>query len=117
MQRLNRMRRSWFRECEMGGIVLAGGKSARMGQDKACLPYRGTTLLAHVVATVRSVAGPVLVVADVAEKYALPDRMPVVGDLFPGTGPLGGLVTGLSHVAARGSYHVVVACDMPRLNP
>jgi len=99
----------------MAGIVLAGGKSRRMGRDKACLPYGDSTLLAHVVEMVRSIAEPTFVVADIADKYVLPDRTVVVGDMFPSAGPLGGLITGLT--LAPGTYHVVVACDMPRLNP
>jgi molybdopterin-guanine dinucleotide biosynthesis protein A len=99
----------------VGGIVLSGGKSRRMGSDKALLPYNGTTLLKHVVSIVRSVAGETLVVADLADKYAFKDGTRVVGDLYPESGPLGGIITGLTY--AGDEFNLVVACDMPLLQP
>ncbi len=99
----------------MAGIVLAGGKSARMGEDKARLPYVGTTLLAHVIETLRLLTPSIVVVMDQAGKYALPPDVQVAVDLFPNAGPLGGLVTGLT--AVEDGYHFVVACDMPHLHP
>jgi len=99
----------------VSGIVLAGGMSARMGRDKALLPFGSTTLLAHVVEIVRTVTAPVIVVAGVADQYALPGRVRVIGDLYPNAGPLGGIVTGLKAVDA--GYHLITACDMPFLRP
>lgn len=99
----------------MAAIILAGGMSERMGQDKALLPFGETTLLQHVVNAVRRVADHVIVVADIPDKYSLPDGTPVIGDLFPGAGPLGGITAGL--MEAGEGYHCVVACDMPHLNP
>jgi molybdopterin-guanine dinucleotide biosynthesis protein A len=102
----------------VSGIVLAGGRSRRMGRDKARLPYGGTTLLNHVALTLAGVCGEVIIVAETAGDYAdleLPTATRVVGDLYPGRGPLGGIVTGLR--AADAGVHVVIACDMPRLQP
>jgi molybdenum cofactor guanylyltransferase len=99
----------------VGAIVLAGGKSSRMGRDKALLPWAGTTLLNHVIGTVRQVTEPVVVVADVADKYDAPDGIRVVGDRYPGKGPLGGVLSGLDRTG--NGYHVVVGCDMPYLQP
>jgi molybdopterin-guanine dinucleotide biosynthesis protein A len=98
-----------------GAIVLAGGRSERMGQDKALLrTNNGTTLLETVVATLRALVGEIVVVADRADRYALPDcRM--LGDAYPQTGPLGGIVTGLRALGA--GHHLAVACDMPALQP
>lgn len=86
-----------------------------MGRDKALLVFGSMTLLEQVVETVRAVAGTVLVVADRAERYALPEGVRALGDRFPGAGPLGGIVTGLE--AAEMGYHLVTACDMPLLQP
>src|SRR5579871_2149080 len=96
-----------------GGIILAGGKSARMGQDKALLEVDGRSLIAQVVATVRPLVSEIVVVADVPEKYdnALGR---IVADLLPGVGPVGGILTGLTALG-EGS-HLVVSCDMPALN-
>jgi molybdenum cofactor guanylyltransferase len=85
-----------------------------MGRDKALLPHGETTLLAHVAGLVTRECGSAIVVA------AAPDQYPglgaqVVGDLFPGAGPLGGIVTGLA--AAGEGCHAVVACDMPYVLP
>lgn len=99
----------------MGGIVLSGGKSRRMGVDKALLPYNGITLLEHVLGIVRAAAGETIVVADVADKYVLKAGTRVVGDLYPDTGPLGGIITGLTYAADE--FNLVVACDMPFLQP
>lgn len=85
-----------------------------MGQDKALLRPNGPTLLETVVATLRPLVGEIVIVADRAEKYDLPGCR-VVGDLYPQTGPLGGILTAL-HVLGVG-YHLVAACDMPSLQP
>ncbi len=98
--------------------MLAGGLSSRMGEDKALMAYAGTTLLAHVVGVVAGVAGAVVVAADSRDRYSaanLPSGTILVGDNFPGAGPLGGLVSGL--IRAGEGYHVVTACDMPGLVP
>ncbi|HZP83875.1 MAG TPA: molybdenum cofactor guanylyltransferase [Chthonomonadaceae bacterium] len=98
---------------ETSAIILAGGQSRRMGQDKALLPMNGMTLLEHVVASLLRVATEVVVVADVQDKYVLPCGR-VLADTFPGSGPVGGILTGLT--ALREGRHIVVACDMPLLN-
>ncbi|HZO88212.1 MAG TPA: molybdenum cofactor guanylyltransferase [Chthonomonadaceae bacterium] len=95
-----------------GAIILAGGKSSRMGQDKALLPYNGTTLLEHVAASLQPVVKEVVVVTDVPDKYRLSCGR-VLGDTYPGVGPVGGIVTGLT--ALGEGNHIVVACDMPGL--
>lgn len=99
----------------MSGVVLAGGRSARMGRDKAELPYGGGTLLEHVVSLVRQVERLTIVVAATRSQYALRDDTHVLGDLYPGAGPVGGIVTALE--ALPDDYTLVAACDMPRLRP
>ena len=91
--------------------MLAGGKSSRMGRDKATLPYAGATLAEYVANLVREVTGAVTVLSD-------PDRYgslgyPVYRDLVPGCGPLGGIYTGLS--ISTTDWNLMVACDMPAL--
>lgn len=102
----------------MAGVILAGGRSKRMGGDKALLPYNGKPLLSHIAAIVRAVAGSVIVVTEAAGQYSdvpLPAGTCVIGDLYPGKGPVGGIITGLR--AAGEGLHIVVACDMPRIVP
>lgn len=97
-----------------GAIVLAGGRSERMGQDKALLRRNGLTFLETVVATLRPLVREIVVVADRVDKYDLAGcRM--VGDAYPNTGPLGGILTGLKALGT--GTHLAVACDMPALQP
>lgn len=96
------------------GIVLCGGLSRRMGQDKAWLLWNGRPLLSHVVEILHPWVSEVLVVA--RSKQSLPPVSGrVVTDRMEGVGPLAGLEAGLR--AMRTPYGVVVACDMPWLNP
>ena len=96
-------------------IVLCGGRSTRMGRDKAALPFGDETLLARVVRLVSEVADDVVLVA--REGQALPERLGsrVVRDPAEGLGPLAGIAVGLG--AIRGPRALVVACDMPLLRP
>lgn len=94
----------------IGAIVLAGGKSVRMGQDKALLPWNGTTLLEHCVANLRELTSNIVIVADRADRYAL-SGCRMAADLYPDAGPVGGIVTGLT--ALGEGRHIVIACDMP----
>jgi len=97
---------------QVSGYVLAGGASSRMGQDKALLPYRGTTLVERLARMVREAAGEVAVIGD-PEKYG-GLGYPVFADQLPGCGPLGGLHTALTMSSA--DWNLVVACDMPGIS-
>lgn len=98
----------------LSGIVLAGGQSRRMGRDKADLPFGGTSLVCWVVGRLAPACVEVIVVArDAADCVGCGVR--VIGDRWPGWGPLGGLVTGLDAVATP--YAAVVACDLPFVEP
>lgn len=94
----------------LGGAVLAGGSSRRMGRDKALIPVAGTTLVEGSVAALRAAAAtPVVVVGGDAE--ALRGLgLQVVPDLWPGEGPLGGIITALRAVDT--DVVVVLSCDL-----
>lgn len=98
------------------GVVLAGGKSRRLGQDKALLRLwgeGGPTLLEVVISRLKAVCEEVLVVSDGPRPWpALP--APIVFDRYPGGGALGGLYTGL--LEASFPFILAVACDMPFLS-
>lgn len=98
-------------------IVIAGGQSRRLGQDKRRLRLwgeGGPTLLEHTVALVGGLCDDVVVVLNDAEHWPmLPGRH--VPDRYPDGGALGGIYSGL--VAAEGEHALVVASDMPLLNP
>jgi molybdopterin-guanine dinucleotide biosynthesis protein A len=92
-------------------IVLCGGRSRRLGRDKASLPFGSETLLARVVRLVREVADDVVLVA--REGQELPAGFEAVRDPAEGLGPLAGIAVGLG--AVREDRALVVACDMPLL--
>jgi len=93
-------------------FVLAGGKSSRMGQDKAFLEMGGRILLAHAMGLAEAVAGSVRLVGS-AEKFA--SFGPVVEDLYPGQGPLAGIHAALT--ASVTDLNLIMAVDMPFLQP
>ncbi|MCS7221758.1 MAG: molybdenum cofactor guanylyltransferase [Anaerolineae bacterium] len=95
-------------------VILAGGQSRRMGQDKAWLDAGGRPLLVHVAERLQNLAAEVIVVraAPTTPLPALPAR--VIEDRYPGMGPLAGLHAGLS--ASATSWIFAVACDMPLLH-
>lgn len=101
-------------EIDVTGVLLAGGKSRRMGEDKRYLVVGEQTLLERGLAVLRSIFHEVLVV--IAQDSPLLDvDARVVRDLVPDCGSLGGLYTGL--MQATTPYIFVVACDMPFLDP
>ena len=99
------------------GIVLAGGRSSRMGTPKAWLDWHGTTLLRRTCGVVaRGAGGPVVVVrAPGQELPELPDGVRVVEDAREGQGPLQGLLAGLE--ATDGELAFAASTDMPFLHP
>lgn len=101
----------------IGAAILAGGHSKRMGANKALLrAYPGGPTLIETVAARLAEAGlaPTLLVTNTPEEYAFLG-LPFSRDEVPGAGALGGILTALVH--STYPYNLVVACDMPLLNP
>lgn len=94
------------------GVVLAGGKSTRMGRDKALIEMDGSTMLQRAIDLLRPHVREILVIGEPG-KYA-PKHATVIADHTPGQGPLGGLVTALKQ--ARYVRVLVLACDLPNIN-
>ena len=99
-----------------GGIILCGGRSSRMGQPKAWLPFGDEVMLQRIVRIVIAVVDPVVVVAaprqDVPE---LPTRVTIVRDEIEGKGPIGGLAAGLAALEGRAEAAYLSSCDVPFL--
>lgn len=94
---------------DITGIILVGGKSRRMGRDKAFLDFHGTPLFENVLDLFRDTFRQVALVGDRAERFAA-YPVPVFPDIYPGSA-LGGLYTGLVHAST--GYIAVASCDMP----
>jgi len=98
------------------GSVLVGGRSRRMGQDKALMRIGDRYLVEYVADTVAATAGSVTLIGDPARYGEL--GYPVLADRYPDFGPVGGIATALSAAGPDGSLiagSLVVACDMPAI--
>ena len=96
------------------GIILAGGKSRRMGQNKALLPLGEDSLIAHVIRRMRRVTDELLLITNAPAEYTHLG-LPMHSDIIPDAGALGGIYTGLTY--ASHDVVVCVACDSPFLQP
>lgn len=97
---------------DVTAFILAGGKSTRMGTDKAFVMLEGRTLLARALQVCRTITNDVRIVGE-AKKFAA--FAPVEEDVFPGCGPLAGI-----HAALRASHadlNLVLAVDLPFISP
>lgn len=99
----------------MNGIILAGGKSLRFGEDKAFVNIAGEDsnprlLIENIIGLLAGLFNNIIVATNYPEKY---NKYPVkvVVDQIKGVGPLGGIHAGL--VASDSEYNFVMACDMP----
>ncbi len=102
---------------EISGIVLAGGRSLRLGHDKVLEKIGDKSLLERVVSHIDSFSKNIIIVTAQERTFApLAKHLKVktVSDILPGQGSLGGIYTGL--VESSSFYNLVVAADMPFLN-
>jgi molybdenum cofactor guanylyltransferase len=104
---------------DSGGIVLAGGRSSRMGTPKAALEWHGSTLLRRTVGIVgRAANGPMVVVRATGQDLpALPSGTIVVDDPREGKGPVQGIAAGLAALRGLASAAFVTSTDLPFLHP
>ena len=97
------------------GVIQAGGRSTRMGgEPKALMELGGQRIIERVVDVVGGILDDLLVVTNTPERYAFLG-LPMVPDVFPDGGALGGIYSGLRAVAGDAAF--TVACDMPFLHP
>ena len=98
-------------------IVLAGGRSSRLGQHKAQVIVGNKSLFQRVLSSVSFIEGEIIVVRSGEESFPSPSgesEYRVVNDIYPRRGPLIGILTGLK--VSESQHNLVVACDMPFLN-
>ena len=94
------------------GYVLVGGKSSRMGRDKALLAWHGTTLAQHVARIVGEAAGSATLIGDPARYSHL--GYAVYPDRLAGHGPISGVATALAISPA--DWALIAGCDMPAIS-
>jgi molybdopterin-guanine dinucleotide biosynthesis protein A len=100
---------------KVSGVIQAGGRSVRMGgRPKALIEVGRRSIIERVLAALAPAVDEVLVVTNTPELYAFLG-LPMVGDVYPDHGSLGGIYSGLK--AAAGQAALTVACDMPFLHP
>jgi molybdopterin-guanine dinucleotide biosynthesis protein A len=92
------------------GVILAGGKSSRMGRDKALLKLDGRPFIWHVVTTLQAVFDKLVLVANDPSAYRFLE-LETIGDIFQDCGPLGGIHSAL--IRAGNADIFVSACDTP----
>ncbi|HJX84890.1 MAG TPA: molybdenum cofactor guanylyltransferase [Candidatus Angelobacter sp.] len=97
---------------QITGFVLAGGKSSRMGADKAALSLNGRTLLEHALGAIRQVSEQVLIIGSRALYGGFG---PGYEDIVSGCGPLGGVHAALTHSTTE--LNLIIAVDTPFLVP
>jgi molybdopterin-guanine dinucleotide biosynthesis protein A len=102
----------------IGGIVLCGGKSRRMGRPKLSLPFGDELMLQRVVRIVGEVVAPIAVVAGPEQELPpLPPGVRIVRDEQEHLGPLAGIGRGLEALAGEVDAAFVASCDVPLLRP
>ena len=95
-------------EADLTGFVLAGGRSLRMGRDKAQIPWGSGTMLSSAVVQMKQVTSHVFIVGALETQNA---RAPVLADTTPGLGPMGGIHAALTH--SETEWNLVLAVDLP----
>lgn len=93
-----------------GAIILSGGKSSRMGENKALLPFNEKTNIERIKDELSSIFDEIILVTNEPEAYEFL-KIKTVSDVYPRMGPLAGLHAGL--LASDYEENIVVACDMP----
>ncbi len=90
-------------------IILAGGKSSRMGEDKGLMLFKGKPMIQLILDEVNQIADQILIVTSNPDYLSF--GYPLIPDLVENKGPLAGIVSGLSH--STSTYNWVLSCDIP----
>ncbi|WP_223034216.1 molybdenum cofactor guanylyltransferase [Hanstruepera marina] len=94
------------------GILLAGGKSSRMGTDKGMINFNGKTFVQHIIDAMQPLVSDVFIVSDNKEYDKLGYLR--VDDSIKNSGPLAGLYAGLKYT--KTDYNLVLSCDIPLID-
>ncbi len=100
---------------EFSVAIMAGGKSSRMGTDKAFVELMGKPMIEHLLARVSDLGqAETLLITNHPKDYNHL-KLPIYSDIIPDKGPLGGIYTAIHH--SSNDYTLVIACDMPFISP
>ncbi len=99
---------------EISAIILTGGKSSRMGEDKCALSVAGKSILSRIIEVLRPVSSEIILAGGDGTRF-LEHGLKFVSDRTAGLGPLSGMLAGLK--ASESSYNLIVSCDLPFINP
>ncbi|TKG96362.1 molybdenum cofactor guanylyltransferase [Puteibacter caeruleilacunae] len=98
-----------FKQMKVNGIILAGGKSTRMGQDKGLIQWKGKYLLEYPLSTLLSVCETCIISANDTQYQQF--NLPLIEDIYKDIGPIGGLHAALD--STKDCWNVVLSCDVP----
>ena len=96
-------------QTDITGIILAGGKSTRMGEDKSNKLYKGIPFLQHIIEAMKKVTNKIIIITNNAchTKFGYP----CFSDIVPDQGPIGGIYTALYHASTE--KNMILSCDVP----
>ena len=94
------------------GVILAGGKSSRMGTDKGLLELNGKPLIQYAIDTLKSIGLEIIIISNNSDYEQF--GFPVYPDIIPDKGPIGGVYTALSYSSTE--KNLIVSCDTPFLS-
>lgn len=98
---------------ELTAIILAGGKSSRMGQDKGLIQYRGKPMVTYAIEACRNLTSTIIISTNNVDYASF--GYPLIGDVHKEVGPLGGLEAALTFSMTEDN--IVCPCDMPNIHP
>ena len=94
------------------GIILAGGKSSRMGEDKGLVLLNGKPMIQYVIEALKEVVSDIIIISNNASYNKF--RIPVYADIIKDKGPVGGIYTGLYH--SKTQLNFCISCDVPMIS-
>lgn len=94
------------------GIILAGGKSSRMGEDKGLVLLNGKPMVHYIIEALKEVMSDIIIISN-NESYTK-FGIPVYADIIKDKGPVGGIYTGLYH--SKTELNFCISCDVPMIS-
>ena len=101
-----------IRKNDITGIILAGGKSSRIGSDKGFLSLNGATFISHIIKAIKPFVNDIIIVSNNSDYDVY--KLKRVADIIEDAGPLAGLYSGLNE--SETEYNLVLSCDVPLIN-